>query len=69
MTTDRETLLVRMLERCREQFRFYGDQHMAKDPPQIEKAQVNYNIAAEITGVLVGIAAETVRLPDTKQGE
>ena len=41
-----------MLIRCRDQFQFYGDQHSAKSPPQLEKAAVNYKFVAEINDVL-----------------
>lgn len=61
-----------MLIRCRDQFQFYGDQHSAKSPPQLEKAAVNYKFVAEINAVLLDIApphftigtAEVVRSPD-----
>lgn len=55
-------ILTDMLRRSREQFQFYGDQHMAKSPPQLEKAAVNYKFVAEINAALV--MAETVRSPD-----
>lgn len=45
-----------MLIRCRDQFQFYGDQHSAKSPPQLEKAAVNYKFVAEINDVLLKTA-------------
>lgn len=32
------------LEAARDAFKSYGEQHMAKDPPQVEKARVNRNL-------------------------
>ena len=45
-----------MLIRCRDQYQFYGDQHAAKSPPQLEKAAVNYKFVAEINAALLDIA-------------
>lgn len=41
-----------MLVRCRDQFKFYAAQHMAKTPPQEDKAAVNHRLAIEISDVL-----------------
>lgn len=65
-------ILTDMLRRSREQFQFYGDQHMAKSPPQLEKAAVNYKFVAEINAALLAAptphftigTAEVVRSPD-----
>lgn len=59
-------LAVAALRKSREQFQFYADQHLAKTPPQSEKAQVNIALVAEINAVLLSLAEEEgVRAPDT----
>ena len=69
-------VLTTMLQRSRYQFQRYGDLHMAKSPPQIEEAEVNYALVAEINfalldytkppveDVLASWSDETVRSPD-----
>lgn len=63
MTADE--FAIATLKKCRDQFQFYGDAHLAKDPPQVDKAVVNYGVAAEVNAVLIQIGQESVRLPDT----
>lgn len=45
-----------MLIRCRDQFQMYGDQHLTKTPPQLEKAEVNYRFVADINAALLMFA-------------
>ena len=52
-----------MLFACRAQFQSYGDQHMAKDPPQVEKAATNYAFVNDINLTL--LEAASVRTPDS----
>lgn len=56
-----------LLIKARDQFQFYGDQHSAKIPPQVEKAKVNYALVAELNlGILALANAEVAskRVPD-----
>lgn len=34
-------MMRNLLERCAKQFHFYADNHMKKDPPDVEKAKTN----------------------------
>lgn len=54
-------LLTDVLVKVREQFQFYGDSHLSKNPPQIAKAAVNYKFVAEINQAL--ITAQDVMTP------
>mgnify|MGYP000311188419 CR=1 FL=1 len=59
-------LITTTLRKARDTFQRYGDHHCAKNPPQTDKAAVNYAMVAEINTTLLAIAAgETVRPPDT----
>ena len=45
--------LKRMLEKARDQFKFYGEQHRAKNTKEADiKAEVNEGLVLEIQGVL-----------------
>ena len=59
-------LLTDVLVKVREQFQFYGDSHLSKNPPQIAKAAVNYKFVAEINQALI-TAQDVVTMPDTRQ--
>lgn len=48
--------LITTLKRVRDQMQFYGDLHMEKTPPQIEKAAINYKFVAEINAALLAAA-------------
>lgn len=48
--------LRQMLARCAAQFATYSVNHMAKDPPQLDKAEVNRSLADEITTLLANDA-------------
>lgn len=41
-------ILIDVLMASRSMFQHYGDLHMAKDPPQVDKARVNYDFVARI---------------------
>lgn len=47
-----------MLYTCRDQFKFYADQHRSKSPPQEEKAATNESLVDRITELLSGPDAE-----------
>lgn len=42
----REEALVEGLNQCAQQFEFYEQQHMAKSPPDLAKAETNGKMAA-----------------------
>lgn len=64
MTPDEN--LIAVLRKARDTFQRYGDNHLAKDPPQHGKAEVNYSMVREINEALLAVAEpEPVRLPDT----
>jgi len=56
-----------MLKRARDQFQSYGDQHVAKSPPQVEKAATNYSLVAAINATLLLMSDQIVRSPDVIQ--
>lgn len=71
-----EDTMIRLVRKVRDQLEFYGDQHLAKNPPQPEKAKANYDLVHEINDALLGLATppvmtltpemeEAVRDPDT----
>lgn len=49
----REEKLVEALIEARTQFQLYGDLHLAKDPPQREKAAVNHAMVSAINKALM----------------
>jgi hypothetical protein len=53
MHSYRDHKLTETLKRARDQFQFYGDYHMSKPVPQVEKANVNYGYVAEINEALL----------------
>lgn len=61
--TDRLTQAEALLEKVCQTLTTYGNNHMAKDPPQRAKALTNYQLANEIDEFLAG--REAVRSPDT----
>lgn len=59
---------ITALKNARDTFQCYGDLHAAKDPPQPEKAGVNYAMVAEINSALLALAEEeAVGLSDRLQ--
>ncbi len=48
-----EHCLRAVLIECRDQFQKYGDHHMDKQPPQYEKARVNYTFVRDINDTLL----------------
>lgn len=59
-----EALLRAELLTCRDQFQIYGDLHMAKNPPQIDKADANYTRVAAINATLLAAAGATAEDAD-----
>lgn len=51
---DRIEALERALERCRDQFDFYVSSHMAKTPPDMEKAATNQEFVELCDAALSG---------------
>lgn len=56
MSKRSESLLRAELLTCRDLFQTYGDNHMAKTPPQVEKADRNYARVAAINATLLAAA-------------
>jgi hypothetical protein len=50
---DRMTHLLTVLRKARDTFQEYGDNHMAKMPPQRDKARRNYLMVDEINQALL----------------
>jgi hypothetical protein len=56
---------IHTLRDARDTFLRYGDNHLAKDPPQPDKARVNYRMVDQINAALLALAdAEVVGLSD-----
>lgn len=46
---DQNSILKAMLQKCKKQFVFYGDQHIKEGTEEsLKKAEINHNLAAEI---------------------
>jgi hypothetical protein len=58
MTMSPEENMIALVRKVRDQLEFYGDQHLAKTPPQAEKAKANYDLVAEINNALLALAAQ-----------
>lgn len=56
--------VVTTLKNLRTTLQGYGDHHLAKDPPQVDKARVNYDAVAEINETLIAMGEDVVRSPD-----
>ena len=54
----------RLLTRLRTALQGYADQHLAKEPPQVFKAETNLHFVTEINDELLRLASDTVRVPD-----
>ena len=48
-----DQILINQLLRIRNQIQNYGDQHMAKTPPQVAKAAANYAAVSDINRALL----------------
>lgn len=75
MSIHPEERMIALIRKIRETLQGYADHHLAKNPPQPEKAQVNMNLVHEINGALIALATpptlqlteemmEAVRDPD-----
>lgn len=60
-TAGQVQLLVDLLQICRQQFQLYGDLHVAKSPPQLEKAHVNFVLVDRINRALIEHHQTTVQ--------
>jgi len=59
--------LARQLRDCRGQFQLYGDNHIAKTPAQVAKAEVNYMMVGEINSTLTHVG-DLLNGLDAEQG-
>jgi hypothetical protein len=66
-----DSAMIALVRKVRDQLEFYGDNHLAKTPPQHEKAKANYDLVHEINDALLALAVpprmldpELVRVPD-----
>ncbi len=59
--------LVGELRECRKQFQFYADNHLAKNPPQLEKAAANQQMVASINSRLLHAAELFVEIDKANQ--
>ena len=50
-------LAAAALRKARDTFQRYGDNHLAKTPPQIDKAGVNFDMVAGINATLLALGA------------
>lgn len=57
--TDHVRGLVEALEKCRAQFRFYVDQHLAKSPPDYAKAETNRDFVRVCDAALTAYRQES----------
>lgn len=60
MSIHPEERMIALVRKIRETLQSYADNHLAKNPPQPEKAQVNMNLVHEINGALIALATPPV---------
>lgn len=60
MSIHPEERMIALVRKIRETLQSYADHHLAKNPPQPDKAQVNMNLVHEINGALIALATPPV---------
>lgn len=60
MSIHPEERMIALIRKIRETLQGYADHHLAKNPPQPDKAQVNMNLVHEINGALIALATPPV---------